>query len=47
MTCQHVDATSLRDAAIKSGVSAEEFDKIDVAAQMVGNLHKNLGFRLA
>jgi fumarate hydratase, class II len=38
------EGTSLRDAAIKSGaISAEDFDKIVVPAQMVGNPHKDLG----
>lgn len=33
-----------RDAALASGdISAEEFDKIVVPAQMVGNPHKDLG----
>src|SRR5215469_4275619 len=37
------EGTSLRDAAISSGdISAEEFDKIVVPAQMVGNPHKDL-----
>jgi fumarate hydratase, class II len=37
------EGTSLRDAAIKSGLSAEEFDKIVVPGNMVGNPHKDLG----
>jgi fumarate hydratase class II len=37
------EGTSLRDAAIKSGVSAEEFDKIVVPAHMVGDPHRDLG----
>jgi len=38
------EGTSLRDAALASGdISAEEFDKIVVPAQMVGNPHKDLG----
>jgi fumarate hydratase class II len=38
------EGTSLRDAAIKSGaISPEEFDKIVVPKQMVGNPHKDLG----
>jgi fumarate hydratase class II len=37
------EETSLRDAAIKSGVSAEEFDKIVVPAHMVGDPHRDLG----
>src|SRR5262249_41070682 len=38
------EGTSLRDAAVKSGaVSSEEFDKIVVPAQMVGNPHHDLG----
>jgi fumarate hydratase class II len=36
--------SSLRDAAISSGyVSAEEFDKIVVPGDMVGNPRKDLG----
>jgi fumarate hydratase class II len=38
------EGTTLRDAAIKSGyISAEEFDKIVVPANMVGNPRKDLG----
>ena len=38
------EGTSLRDAALASGdISAQEFDKIVVPAQMVGNPHKDLG----
>jgi fumarate hydratase, class II len=38
------DNTSLRDAAISSGyVSREEFDKIVVPENMVGDPHKDLG----
>lgn len=38
------EGTTLRDAAIKSGeISAEEFDRIVVPAQMVGNPHHDLG----
>jgi len=38
------EGTSLRDAAIQSGaISQEEFDKIVVPKQMVGNPHKDLG----
>jgi fumarate hydratase class II len=37
------EGTSLRDAALKSGVSAEEFDKIVVPAHMVGNPRQDLG----
>jgi len=38
------EGTSLCDAALASGdISAEEFDKIVVPAQMVGNPHKDLG----
>ena len=37
------EGTSLRDAALKSGVSAEEFDRVVVPAHMVGNPHKDLG----
>jgi fumarate hydratase class II len=35
--------TSLREAAIQSGVSAAEFDRIVVPGEMVGNPHKDLG----
>jgi fumarate hydratase class II len=36
--------SSLRDAAISSGyVSAEEFDRIVVPGNMVGDPHKDLG----
>jgi fumarate hydratase class II len=37
------EGTSLRAAAIKSGVSPQEFDKIVVPAQMVGDPRKDLG----
>ena len=37
------EGTSLRDAALKSGVSAEEFDKVVVPAHMVGNPRHDLG----
>jgi fumarate hydratase class II len=37
------EGTSLRDAAIKSGLSAEEFDKIVVPAHMVGDPRRDLG----
>jgi fumarate hydratase class II len=37
------EGTSLRDAAIKSGVSADEFDKIVVPAHMVGDPRRDLG----
>jgi fumarate hydratase class II len=37
------EGTSLREAAIKSGISAAEFDKIVVPAHMVGNPHRDLG----
>jgi fumarate hydratase class II len=38
------EGTTLRDAALKSGaVSAEEFDRIVVPAQMVGNPRQDLG----
>jgi fumarate hydratase class II len=37
------EGTSLRDAALKSGISAEEFDKIVVPAHMVGNPRQDLG----
>jgi fumarate hydratase class II len=37
------EGTSLRDAALKSGISAEEFDKIVVPAHMVGDPHQDLG----
>jgi fumarate hydratase class II len=38
------EGTTLRDAAIKSGyISAADFDKIVVPAQMVGNPHRDLG----
>lgn len=38
------EGTTLREAAIKSGsISAEEFDRIVVPAQMVGNPRKDLG----
>jgi fumarate hydratase class II len=38
------EGTTLRDAAIKSGyISAADFDRIVVPAQMVGNPHRDLG----
>ena len=37
------EGTSLRDAALTSGVSAEEFDKVVVPAHMVGNPRHDLG----
>jgi fumarate hydratase class II len=37
------EGTSLRDAALKSGISAEEFDKIVVPTHMVGDPHLDLG----
>ena len=38
------EGTTLRDAALKSGtISAEEFDRIVVPAQMVGNTRLDLG----
>jgi fumarate hydratase class II len=37
------EGTTLRDAALKSGISAEEFDQIVVPAHMVGNPHQDLG----
>jgi fumarate hydratase, class II len=37
------EGISLREAALKSGISAEEFDKIVVPADMVGNPHQVLG----
>lgn len=38
------EGTTLRDAALKSGaISAEEFDRIVVPAQMVGNPRQDLG----
>jgi fumarate hydratase class II len=39
------EGTSLRDAAIKSGISAEEFDKIVVPDQMVGHPRQDLGLQ--
>ncbi len=38
-----VENTTLREAALKSGVSAEEFDRIVVPKKMVGNPHRDLG----
>jgi fumarate hydratase, class II len=38
-----VENTTLREAALKSGVSAEEFDRIVVPKKMVGNPHHDLG----
>ena len=35
--------TTLRDAALKEGVSAEEFDRIVDPKKMVGNPHRDLG----
>ena len=37
------EGTSLRDAALKSDVSAQEFDQTVVPAHMVGNPHQDLG----
>jgi fumarate hydratase class II len=38
------EGLTLRDAALKSGaISAEEFDRVVVPKQMVGNPHKDLG----
>jgi fumarate hydratase class II len=37
------EGTSLRDAALKSGIDAQEFDKIVVPADMVGDPHRDLG----
>jgi fumarate hydratase class II len=37
------EGTSLRDAALKSGVSAEEFDRVVIPSDMVGNSRRDLG----
>jgi fumarate hydratase class II len=37
------EGTSLRDAALKSGVTGPEFDKVVVPKQMVGNPRRDLG----
>ena len=37
------DGTTLREAALASGVSKEEFDRILVPKEMVGDPEKDLG----
>ena len=37
------DGTTLREAALASGVSKEEFDRILVPKEMVGDHEKDLG----